>query len=44
MLDIGDIAKTFYLGATELGLDAFVASAINEVNIEARLASKPMGK
>ncbi|CAD0303327.1 hypothetical protein CFBP498_04520 [Xanthomonas hortorum pv. vitians] len=34
ILDVGHIAQTLYLSATDLGLGAFVTSAINEVDIE----------
>nr|WVJ84685.1 putative peptide maturation dehydrogenase [Xanthomonas campestris pv. campestris] len=34
ILDVGHIAQTVYLSATDLGLGAFVTSAINEVDIE----------
>ncbi|KLD78532.1 putative peptide maturation dehydrogenase [Xanthomonas hyacinthi] len=42
ILDVGHIAQTLYLSATELGLGAFVTSAINEVDIEMRLGLNPM--
>lgn len=34
VLDSGHLSQTLYLSATELGLGAFVTSAINEVDIE----------
>jgi putative peptide maturation dehydrogenase len=37
ILDVGHIAQTLYLSATDLGLGAFVTSAINEVDIEQAL-------
>ncbi|MCC4621987.1 putative peptide maturation dehydrogenase, partial [Xanthomonas cassavae CFBP 4642] len=37
ILDVGHIAQTVYLSATDLGLGAFVTSAINEVDIEQAL-------
>ena len=33
-LDVGHLSQTLYVAATELGLGAFVTSAINEVEIE----------
>ncbi|MET0549132.1 MAG: putative peptide maturation dehydrogenase [Xanthomonas sp.] len=42
ILDIGHISQTVYLSATELGLGAFVTSAINEMDIEAWLGLDPM--
>uniref|UniRef100_UPI0004957A64 putative peptide maturation dehydrogenase n=1 Tax=Xanthomonas oryzae TaxID=347 RepID=UPI0004957A64 len=37
ILDVGHIAQTLYLSATDQGLGAFVTSAINEVDIEQAL-------
>ncbi|MBO9829727.1 putative peptide maturation dehydrogenase [Xanthomonas sp. A2111] len=37
ILDVGHISQAIYMSATEMGLGAFVTSAINEVNIEKAL-------
>lgn len=42
ILDIGHISQTLYLSATELGMGAFVTSAINEMDIETWLGLDPM--
>ncbi|WP_267116641.1 putative peptide maturation dehydrogenase [Xanthomonas sacchari] len=42
ILDVGHISQTLYLSATELGMGAFVTSAINELDIEAWLGLDPM--
>ncbi|XQA78462.1 putative peptide maturation dehydrogenase [Xanthomonas sacchari] len=42
ILDIGHISQTLYLSATELGMGAFVTSAINEMDIETLLGLDPM--
>ncbi len=34
MLDVGHLSQTLYLGATDLGLGAFVTAAVNEVQLE----------
>jgi len=41
-LDVGHLAQTLQLSATEFGLGAFVTSAINEVDIERALGLEPM--
>ena len=41
-LDVGHLAQTLQISATEFGLGAFVTSAINEVDIERALALEPM--
>ncbi|WP_026143286.1 putative peptide maturation dehydrogenase [Xanthomonas sacchari] len=42
LLDIGHISQMLYVSATQLGLGAFVTSAINEADIEKALALDPM--
>ncbi len=42
ILDVGHLSQTLYLTATELGLGAFVTSAINEVDIEAAFGLDPL--
>ncbi|MCI2244438.1 putative peptide maturation dehydrogenase [Xanthomonas sp. PPL568] len=42
ILDIGHISQALYLSATELGMGAFVTSAINEMDIETWLGLDPM--
>jgi nitroreductase len=41
-LDVGHISQALYFSATELGLGAFVTSAINEIDIEKVLELDPM--
>lgn len=43
-LDVGHLSQTLYLGATELGLGAFVTAAINEHDIEQVLGLDPMSQ
>ncbi|MGY0557381.1 MULTISPECIES: putative peptide maturation dehydrogenase [unclassified Lysobacter] len=42
VLDSGHLSQTLYLSATELGLGAFVTSAINEVDIERGFGLDPL--
>ena len=42
ILDVGHLSQTLYLAATELGLGAFVTSAINEVEIEQAFGLDPL--
>lgn len=42
LLDVGHLSQTLYLSATELGLGAFVTSAINEVDIERAFGLDPL--
>jgi putative peptide maturation dehydrogenase len=42
ILDVGHLAQTLQISATEFGLGAFVTSAINEVDIERALGLEPM--
>ena len=42
VLDAGHLSQTLYLSATELGLGAFVTSAINEVDIERAFGLDPL--
>ncbi|SDZ19050.1 putative peptide maturation dehydrogenase [Lysobacter sp. yr284] len=42
LLDVGHLSQTLYLSATELGLGAFVTSAINEVDIEREFGLDPL--
>jgi putative peptide maturation dehydrogenase len=42
ILDAGHLSQTLYLAATELGLGAFVTSAINEVEIERAFGLDPL--
>ena len=42
ILDSGHLSQTLYLSATELGLGAFVTSAINEVDIEEAFGLDPL--
>ncbi|MGO1071093.1 putative peptide maturation dehydrogenase [Lysobacter sp. CA199] len=42
VLDSGHLSQTLYLSATELGLGAFVTSAINEVDIEQAFGLDPL--
>ncbi|QNH19418.1 putative peptide maturation dehydrogenase [Xanthomonas sp. GW] len=42
ILDVGHISQALYISATELGLGAFVTSAINEIDIEKVLELDPM--
>lgn len=42
VLDVGHLSQTAYLSATELGLGAFVTSAINEVDIERAFGLDPL--
>jgi putative peptide maturation dehydrogenase len=42
ILDSGHLSQTLYLSATELGLGAFVTSAINEIDIEQAFALDPL--
>ncbi|MGY0800038.1 putative peptide maturation dehydrogenase [Lysobacter sp. A286] len=42
VLDSGHLSQTLYLSATELGLGAFVTSAINEVDIERSFGLDPL--
>lgn len=42
VLDSGHLSQTLYLSATELGLAAFVTSAINEVDIERGFGLDPL--
>lgn len=42
ILDSGHLSQTLYLSATELGLGAFVTSAINEAQVEALFGLDPM--
>jgi putative peptide maturation dehydrogenase len=41
-LDVGHLAQTLQISATEFGLGAFVTSAVNEVDIEQALGLAPM--
>jgi putative peptide maturation dehydrogenase len=41
-LDVGHLAQTLQISATEFGLGAFVTSAINDVDIEQALGLAPM--
>lgn len=41
-LDVGHLSQTLQISATELGLGAFVTSAINEIDIERTLQLEPM--
>lgn len=42
VLDSGHLSQTLYLSATELGLGAFVTSAINEIDIEQAFGLDPL--
>lgn len=42
VLDSGHLSQTLYLSATELGLGAFVTSAINEIDIEQGFGLDPL--
>jgi putative peptide maturation dehydrogenase len=42
ILDAGHLSQTLYLTATELGLGAFITSAINEVEIERAFGLDPL--
>lgn len=42
ILDVGHLSQTLYLTATELGLGAFITSAINETTIEAAFGLDPI--
>lgn len=42
VLDSGHLSQTLYLSATQLGLGAFVTSAINEVDIEQAFGLDPL--
>ncbi|MDX1529441.1 MAG: putative peptide maturation dehydrogenase, partial [Gammaproteobacteria bacterium] len=42
ILDSGHLSQTLYLSATDLGLGAFVTSAINEVDIEQAFGMDPL--
>jgi putative peptide maturation dehydrogenase len=42
VLDVGHLSQTLYLTATELGLGAFVTSAINEIEIEHAFGLDPI--
>jgi putative peptide maturation dehydrogenase len=42
VLDVGHLSQTLYLTATELGLGAFVTSAINEAVIETEFGLDPV--
>jgi putative peptide maturation dehydrogenase len=42
VLDSGHLSQTLYLSATEMGLGAFVTSAINEVDIEQAFGMDPL--
>jgi putative peptide maturation dehydrogenase len=42
VLDSGHLSQTLYLSATELGLAAFVTSAINEIDIERGFGLDPL--
>ncbi|MBB6569014.1 putative peptide maturation dehydrogenase [Kribbella sandramycini] len=42
VLDAGHLSQTLYLSATELGLGAFVTSAINELDIERAFGLDPL--
>ncbi|MCB5168350.1 putative peptide maturation dehydrogenase [Streptomyces bambusae] len=44
VLDSGHLSQTLYLSATELGLGAFVTSAINEVDIERGFGLDPLAE
>ncbi|MFJ6863386.1 putative peptide maturation dehydrogenase [Streptomyces termitum] len=44
LLDGGHLSQTLYLSATELGLGAFVTSAINEVDIERAFGLDPLAE
>lgn len=44
MLDVGHLSQTLYLSATDLGLGAFVTSAINEVQLEQALGLAPLAE
>ncbi|WCD84270.1 hypothetical protein KPP03845_100592 [Streptomyces xanthophaeus] len=44
VLDSGHLSQTLYLSATELGLGAFVTSAINEVDIEHGFGLDPLAE
>ncbi|MCI1711365.1 MAG: putative peptide maturation dehydrogenase [Chiayiivirga sp.] len=44
ILDVGHLSQTLYLGATELGLGAFVTAAINEVEIEQAFGLDPQAE
>lgn len=41
-LDVGHLSQTLYLSATDLGLGAFVTSAINEIEIEQAFGLDPL--
>lgn len=43
-MDAGHLSQTLYLGATDLGLGAFVTCAINEVDIEQVFGLDPLGE
>lgn len=42
ILDSGHLSQTLYLSATEMGLGAFVTSAINEIDIEQAFGLDPL--
>lgn len=42
ILDSGHLSQTLYLSATDLGLGAFVTSAINEIDIEQAFGMDPL--
>ncbi|MCB5177926.1 putative peptide maturation dehydrogenase [Streptomyces antimicrobicus] len=44
VLDSGHLSQTLYLSATELGLGAFVTSAVNEVDIERGFGLDPLAE
>lgn len=44
LLDSGHLSQTLYLSATELGLGAFVTSAINEIDIERGFGLDPLAE
>lgn len=44
VLDSGHLSQTLYLSATELGLGAFVTSAINEIDIEQAFGLDPLAE
>ncbi|MGH8073873.1 MAG: putative peptide maturation dehydrogenase [Lysobacter sp.] len=44
VLDSGHLSQTLYLSATELGLGAFVTSAINEIDIEQGFGLDPLAE
>ncbi|MFF4381162.1 putative peptide maturation dehydrogenase [Kitasatospora sp. NPDC001547] len=44
VLDSGHLSQTLYLSATELGLGAFVTSAINEIDIERGFGLDPLAE